>query len=535
LPQPRTGLALADSAAVLTGHVRDHLDCLFRLLQAHVGKLDRAFRRCAAARQFDAAERNALSHITPGAAALFPAGPDLMAAFIEQVEYNGRRLAKMNTQPEAIVRALDEYGALLDPLFRQAAGQDADKLRRARDELHFCTILTLNNAFFQVREAESRALYDLLRAEHDALNMGDLLRRCADVLARAFRASASVVHLYPWPAARSRRPRYIETGDAAEQILVDASWRGEYASYWSIPMLSRGRAYGLMQFAFAKPYRWLPREVQLLEAAAERCLAAAEKARLLEQLWGSERQVRALAARMVRVEEEERRRISRELHDEAGQSMLLIRLQLEMLESAVGGEVRARVAETREVTERTILEIRRIISALSPAVLEQLGLDAAIRQLVSRFGKVHPARVDVRLAVRGRRLPAQVEAVAYRLVQESLNNIARHSRASHVNIRLRSTDRRLELNISDDGVGFEAGSEARKRQSFGIAGMRQRVALLGGTLEISSSPKEGTKIQISLPLDREGQAHPGKGSRSRRSTVAAQESTYGEDTSTAHG
>jgi len=125
-------------------------------------------------------------------------------------------------------------------------------------------------------------------------------------------------------------------------------------------------------------------EQELLAAAAERCLMAAEKARLVEDLAQREEQVRRLAEHMLHVEEIERRRISRELHDEAGQSLLCIRLQMSCWSRTPEeeGEWKAKLRDTRDLTERTILEMRRLISALSPAVLEQLGLGAALRQLV---------------------------------------------------------------------------------------------------------------------------------------------------------
>src|SRR5205814_8237522 len=135
-----------------------------------------------------------------------------------------------------------------------------------------------------------------------------------------------------------------------------------------------------------------------------------------------------------------RRRLSRELHDEAGQSLLLARLDLEMLERSAPADWigRAKLADTRSVIEPTIVEIRRILAALSPAVLEQLGLSAAVRQLTTRLREICPARVTLRIDVR--RLDGNVETVAYRLLQECYHNIARHSGASHVKVSLRSTD-----------------------------------------------------------------------------------------------
>jgi signal transduction histidine kinase len=261
-----------------------------------------------------------------------------------------------------------------------------------------------------------------------------------------------------------------------------------------------------MQFAFEKPYEWLPREQELLAAAAERCLMAAEKARLMEDLARREEQVRRLAEHMLHVEEMERRRISRELHDEAGQSLLCIRLQIELIEQAMPEserEWRDKLCEARDLTERTILEMRRLIAALSPAVLEQLGLAAALRQLINRFQRLQNCRVRLQISKMRGRLPQQTEVIAYRSVQECFNNIGKHAHATQVNISLSSTDGVLKLTVEDNGVGFKLEEAAEKRESFGLSGMRERVALLGGEFQVESrteGPKRGTKISIELPI-----------------------------------
>jgi two-component system, NarL family, sensor histidine kinase DegS len=143
-----------------------------------------------------------------------------------------------------------------------------------------------------------------------------------------------------------------------------------------------------------------------------------------------------------------------------------------------------------------------LIAALSPAVLEQLGLGAALRQLVNRFQRLHPCRVRLQLSKMGA-LPQQLEIIAYRLVQECFNNIGKHSGATHVNISLASADGHLNLIVEDNGVGFNVEEALAKRDSFGLSGMRERVALLGGTFQAESrmeSPKRGTKISIELPI-----------------------------------
>jgi len=251
----------------------------------------------------------------------------------------------------------------------------------------------------------------------------------------------------------------------------------------------------------------------MLRAAAERAMLAAEKARLMDGLAASEAQIRSLAEHMLHVEEVERQRISRELHDETGQSLLCIRLQLEMLQQLLGpGDpaLERKAAEIRKLTEKTIVEMRRLIAALSPSVLQQLGLAAAIRQLGHHLERVKPIRVRLRIGDLPD-LPKQVQLIAYRILQECCNNIVKHSEATSVNILVCFADGRLGLKVEDNGIGFDPGAASATGDSFGIAGMRERVALLGGAFEIQSrsskdrrSRRKGTTIGILLPGDLAG-------------------------------
>jgi two-component system, NarL family, sensor histidine kinase DegS len=178
---------------------------------------------------------------------------------------------------------------------------------------------------------------------------------------------------------------------------------------------------------------------------------------------------------------------------------------MELLEQELpetGGEWKNKLRDARDLTERTILEMRRLIAALSPAVLEQLGLGAALRQLVNRFQRLNNCRVRLQLSKMGS-LPQSIEIIAYRLVQECFNNIGKHSGANHVNISITSADGVMKLTVEDNGVGFDVNEALAKRESFGLSGMRERVALLGGEFYVEShreGPKRGTKISIKLPI-----------------------------------
>lgn len=521
---------LADAADVLSDQLRVHLQRMARLLEPHSDKIERRFLERLRELGFEPAQRAALAAITPGSAARVLARHKLPLKFIEQVEYSGRRLAKLNLPPSAILEALQVYDQLLAPTMAGLIPNEFSNFQWVRDQLHFCVVLTLNNAYYQVREAETQAFFELFRIELESRNLEELLRRFLEALVHTCQADAGRLYLLnedasawelkaasPEPAALSfpNRPGLVKklskprclNGDArARASLLDPSWHDRFSSCWSIPLAAGGRTAGVMQFGFRKPYEWLPREQELLAAAAERCLMAAEKARLVEDLAQREEQIRTLAEHMLHVEEIERRRIGRELHDEAGQSLLCIRLQMELLEQEMPASAagwRDKLREARDLTERTILEMRRLIAALSPAVLEQLGLGAALRQLVNRFQRLHPScHIKLQLSKLGA-LPQQVEIIAYRLVQECLNNIGKHSGATHVNVSLASADGVLKLAVEDNGVGFRLDEALAKRESFGLSGMRERVALLGGAFHVESrteGPKRGTKISIQLPI-----------------------------------
>jgi signal transduction histidine kinase len=552
---PEKSPVLADAADVLSDQLRTHLHKLAGHLGPHAAAIDARFEKRLKALRYGAKERTALQAITPGAVTRTVTAGRPMSAFFEQVEYHGRRLAKLNLPPGQILAALEEYDRLLAPMLARLFPEEYANFQWVREQLHFCVILTLNNAYYQVRESETQAFYELFRVELESRNLDELLRRFLASLAQFCRADAAHLFLldpasHEWQcrssfaaAPRKQAAPHLNgmmqdrkvlsrlkaghcwswDGSGADNaVLLDPAWRKRYGSCWSVPLTTGNGLAGVMQFGFKRFYEWLPREQELLAAAAERCLLSAEKARLVEDLAKREEQVRALAEHMLHVEEAERRRISRELHDEAGQSLLCVRLNLEMIEQGLheAEPARARLAEVREMTERTILEIRRLIAALSPAVLEQLGLGAALRQLVNRFRQMHPAKVRLQIS-KLHHLPKKTEIIVYRLVQECCNNIAKHSMASHVNLSATTADGILRLQVEDDGVGFHVEEALAKRNSFGLAGIRERVALMGGKFQIDSHPagqaagersKEarlphGTRIRIELPI------HAGKQAR----------------------
>jgi len=500
VPQP--------AVPVLTAAALAHARALGRLLAPRSPALLRRFAGVLARSGYNAVRRRALLAVTPAAAAPLLTGRGPMSRFLEQVEYHGRRLARLNVPPADVVAALDRFDRLLDAGLRGRFGP-------AREQLRLATLLALNNAFYEVREAETQAFFGLAQAESEAGTLEDLLRRFVRILARVFRARAGAVVLRPGGIPSGlRRPRFLSGGRAAERLLLEPGLEEHAESWWSIPVECRGRTGGVIQLAFATRYPWLPRELELARAAAQRCGRAIDRVRLIEELEEREKVVVRLAAEARRAEEDERRRLGRELHDETGQSLLVLRLQLEMLERKLPRELQAPAAEARSSVERSIGELRRMIAALGPAVLERLGLGPALRQLGARLRRVYPVRVGIRVARKLPVLPEPAAEVIYRVAQECLQNAVRHSQASRVNLSLSVADKKIKLTVSDNGIGFDAEAAFGKPRSYGLAGMRERAALIGGRLRVRSAPGRGAVVMLELPRGSARTASDGKNSHS---------------------
>jgi signal transduction histidine kinase len=459
-------------AALLTPQGKRHIQRMLRALAPAAEGLDRRFRALLRKNGRDATQIRALLAITPAAAARLGS----IRGFLEQVEYQGRRLAKLNAAPTEVQQALRQFDELLD-------SARESRFAPAREQLALATQFVLHDAFYQVREAETQAFFGLYRAETEAADIDDLLRRFVAVLAQTFRASAGRLLLHDKALPRElRRALYFERGDDRERLVTDPRLHGRYASYWSYPIGDTA----VMQLGFRVPYPWLPRERALLAAAAARCREAIERARMA-------RKILRLEVESRRAEEEERRRIGRDLHE------AFLRLQLEMMERDAPVSLRHRLAEARELTAHTAVELRRIVAALSPSVLDRLGVATAIRQLAARFQRQHSANLRLRLSP-GAAPPGPISEVVYRVAQESLHNIAKHSSATRVNLSLQASDKHLRLCVRDNGAGFNVDKAWSKPASFGLSGMRERAGLLGGSLAVRTAPGKGTQIILDLPI-----------------------------------
>jgi two-component system, NarL family, sensor histidine kinase UhpB len=207
-----------------------------------------------------------------------------------------------------------------------------------------------------------------------------------------------------------------------------------------------------------------------------------------------------LSRHLLLAQEEERKHISRELHDEAGQGLMVLRLHLATLASASPDpEPRQKIEESLGMLDRTIGDLRRIIARLSPRTLDELGLLAAIRKEARELGKNTGMKAQLNLPEGLDQLDREFEIAIYRSVQEALHNVAKHSQAENFSVQVESNDEMVRLLVEDDGIGFSAKANARRR-TFGLLGMRERIAALGGTVRIRSRKGQGTRLRVTLPL-----------------------------------
>ena len=219
----------------------------------------------------------------------------------------------------------------------------------------------------------------------------------------------------------------------------------------------------------------------------------------------------ALSARLISVQEEQLRRLSRELHDELGQSLTAVSSYLWLLERKLPpdlGELRTRASEARRLVAKTLGEMRELSQLLRPPGLDLYGLAGSIEAHLEAFRGRH--RIATKLVAEGlpERLPEEIETAVYRIIQEALTNVARHAHATRVWVGLTGDGDELRLEVRDDGVGLPADNGATRPRGIGLIGIRERVRALGGTVSLSSGPDGGACLSASLPLPREGGGAP---------------------------
>jgi signal transduction histidine kinase len=450
--------------------------------------------------------------------------------FTENLHYYGRRLAKLRVDTRQVARSLEIYQRIASSIIAEEFGERSHEVLVAMESLTSASFVAVSGAYFDVQQSASDALLKILDAELSAINLKALLERILVVTSGIFGAQIGVVLLADpesntlqvcsstglgpeFGAGAAIAPgqgftgHIFETGEpdmladlAKSSGLLNRELREQARALWGVPLKVDDRVIGVMALGFQRLYEWLPSELELLRAVAERSAMAIDRARMTDALREREMRIVELSGHLLKAQEEERKRISRELHDETGQALMVIRLYLGMLDQVVrSDEAKAKIGELLAVVDRTIEGIRRIIGRLSPLVLQELGLIAAIRKEAKDLAKNAGVRARVNISEHFGRLDPVMETAIYRVVQESLHNVAKHAHARNVEIQMERKGDVLRLVIEDDGTGIRPATNSM-RPSFGMAGMQERVKTLGGQMKVASREGEGTKISITVPL-----------------------------------
>ncbi|MGE5463928.1 MAG: sensor histidine kinase, partial [Syntrophothermus sp.] len=246
------------------------------------------------------------------------------------------------------------------------------------------------------------------------------------------------------------------------------------------------------------------RFLRAFQVETERKIAELQAARL-EESQQRETMRAELFRRVVAAQESERQRIARDLHDETGQSLTAIGMGLRGLSGKLGPrnkEAMATLHKLETLTADSLKELQRLMTDLRPSHLDDLGLSSALRWYASRIQEHSSLNIRVDIHQEERDLDDAMKITIFRIIQESLNNVIKHSEATHVNIHVHFEEKRVRINVFDNGVGFDREQVQQRRTSrpsLGLAGMEERAALLGGTVTVQSRPGYGTEVEALIP------------------------------------
>ncbi|MBR9982251.1 MAG: PAS domain S-box protein [Desulfatitalea sp.] len=267
----------------------------------------------------------------------------------------------------------------------------------------------------------------------------------------------------------------------------------------------KGRAMGFFGLSIPKNRVLSSHEMHLMGSLGNFIGGAIENTQMMWTIRRHRQELRRLTEKLFTGQEEERRRIARELHDEAGQSLTAVKLGLDRLEEkhAVDKDLKTEISEIRMMVQRTSAEIRQMSYRLHPTLLSDLGLEPALKLYLNEIQKHSNLDINFQIIGFDRRIGTDMETVLYRFSQEALTNTIKHSGAEHFTLSVIKSFPHIIFLAEDDGIGFDAKIIGRDHRSLGLLGMRERASLLNGSFLLRSSKGGGTRIRIELPLDEE--------------------------------
>jgi len=303
-------------------------------------------------------------------------------------------------------------------------------------------------------------------------------------------------HPVLWQAVAEERPT---TGQSSMPVSVH--------SVVAVPLLAHSKLVGVLAAIAQPPDFFGATDIATLMSLSSQAAVAIQNANLFTELEAQRETLRQVSLRLVNAQEEERRRISRELHDELGQALTALKINLDLARRALPDDAPARlqqsIHEAGSLAVQTLDTARNMSLSLHPAMLDDLGLVAALRWDIDRYEQRTGQTVFLEAALGEVNLQPELQITVYRIITESLTNAARHAQASDIWVNLGIENEQVCLTVKDNGIGFDAEKwqdSPGERQSLGLISMQERAELLGGSFTITSSPGQGTTINSKFPL-----------------------------------
>ena len=269
----------------------------------------------------------------------------------------------------------------------------------------------------------------------------------------------------------------------------------------AVPLIAKSEVLGALNIACSNEDCFSDDDLRLLGAVGQQLGVAVENARLWTQVRQKETARGQLLEKIITAQEEERKRIARELHDDTSQSLTSLMVGLKALENFDSyDEVRQHISGLRDIAAETLETVHDLALELRPSVLDDLGLAVALERYLSDYQRRFDIAADYRtIGLDERRLAPAIETTLYRIVQEALTNVVRHSAATHVSVLLEQTSQHVRVIVEDNGSGFDTSTD-RQERNLGLYGMEERATLIGGSLRIEAEPGMGTTIVVHVPL-----------------------------------
>ena len=430
--------------------------------------------------------------ITTGALLLAYGLTILLTRPIEDLVASTRAVGSGNLSRRSRVFGSDEIGHL-----SASFNQMIDSLQSSREELlkrnRELTILNRVAETVSRPLSEGRIFHEIMHEVQGAL---ELERVCI------FRVEAGRAD-QPWYCSRTETPSTCFASPEARCAVAAAQEPQVTRDGGILPLVAEGRTVGVMCFhgAGAGAAAVSALESGLLSALGRQIGIALENIRLWEELQAKEAVRADLVNQLISAQEAERKRIALELHDQTGQLMTSMMVGLKLLEGArTPDQAQERIADLRNIAATVLEEVHSLALELRPPVLDDLGLVHALDRYTRDFARKYGIRVDlVAEGFADRQLPAYVGTTLYRVAQEALTNVARHSGARNVSMTLSWHRQRVTGIIHDDGRGFDIKEvQGRQKERLGLFSMQERAKLAGGKLEIRSSPGSGTTVLIQM-------------------------------------